>query len=289
VAAVILTCDANRLLRWDYRTVAARVAECGTALQRWHLSFRPDVGPGTEAWLLLQGSNDAGSGLIGHGFVASEPCQPVPGGDPDALGWFVTVAFDALLPLGEQIRPGILGDALPGDPWAQVAGPTLVTLPPSYAPGLRRLWRDWGPTTTGPAEVVGGTLPPGAVSAVQVDRYERDPDARRACLAFHGTSCAACGFSFESSYGEAAAAALAVHHVVPPAVLDGGYQPDPLADLVPLCHNCHAVAHMVNPPRTVSELRTIIAEAGHLRGAVVTDLALQAQEDARRIVEGGQA
>jgi len=288
VAAVVLTCDANTLLRWDYRAAVGRVGESGRALLRWPLDFRPDISPGAEAWLLLQASTDAGGGLIGHGFVTSEPCRAAPG-DSGSADWSITVAFDALLALGDQIRPGTVGDALPGDAWAKAAGPSLVTLPPSYVPGLRRLWRDHGPTTTGPGEVAGGTLPPGAVSAVQVDRYERDPDATRACLAFHGTSCAACGFSFESSYGEAGAGAVAVHHVVPPALLDGGYQLDPLADLVPLCHNCHAVAHMVNPPRTVSELRTIISAAGHLRGEVVSDLAVQAQEDARRILESGQA
>lgn len=288
MAAVILTCDATTLLRWDYRAVVGRVRESGRALLRWHLNFRPDVLLGAEAWLLLQGSNDAGSGLIGHGFVTSEPQRAAPG-DSGSAGWSIIVAFDALLPLGDQIRPGTVGDALPGDPWATAAGPSMVTLPPSYVPGLRQLWRDHGPTTAGPGEVAGGTLPPGAVTAVQVDRYERDPDATRACLAFHGTSCAACGFSFESSYGEAGAGAVVVHHVVPPAVLDGGYQLDPLADLVPLCHNCHAVAHLVNPPRTVAELRTIISAAGHLRGEVVSDLALQAQEDARRILDSGQA
>jgi 5-methylcytosine-specific restriction protein A len=166
--------------------------------------------------------------------------------------------------------------------------PSLVSLPPSSGPVLQRLWRQYGPTTTAPTEVVAGTCPPGAVSNVQVNRFERDPDARRACLAFHGTSCAACGFSFESAYGEAGAGATAVHHVVPPAMLGSGYQLDPIADLIPLCHNCHAVAHGANPALTVSELRGITSSAGHLRGEVVSDPALQAQEDARRILGSGQ-
>jgi len=271
-------------VRWDYQTVVERVAESGAAITRWCLEHRPDVSPGTEAWLLLHGSNEAGSGLIGHGVVASEPYQLAGAGE-----WFIAVAFDALLPLGEQIRPGILGDALPGDHWPKAHGPSLVGLPPSCAPALRLVWRACGPTTAGRAEVVGGTLPPDAVSTVQVSRYERDPDARRICLAFHGTSCAACGFSFESAYGGSAPEALAVHHVVPPEMLGSGYQLDPIADLIPLCPNCHAVAHSVNPPRTVSELRNMSpASSQVMRGEVVTPLALKAQEDARRIMEGRQ-
>ncbi|WJH22945.1 HNH endonuclease [Pseudarthrobacter defluvii] len=288
MAAVILGCDTNKLLRWDYRAVVEHVAESGGAVERWCLEQHPDaspgLSPGTEAWLLLHGSNEAGAGLIGHAVVVSEPYQLAGAGE-----WFIALAVDALLPLGEQIRPGILAEALPRDHWAKAGGPSLVALPPSYEPALRRLWRACGPTTAGRAEVGGGTLPPDAVSTVQVSRFERDPDARRICLAFHGTSCAACGFSFESAYGGSAPEALAVHHVVPPEMLHSGYQLDPIADLIPLCPNCHAVAHSMNPPRTVSELQNMNSASRQvMRGELVTALALRAQEDARRIMEGGQ-
>lgn len=276
------------LRRWNYRATVEHVAESGRALKRWRVGSCPVVGPETEAWLLLEGGTDAASGLIGHGFVTSQPYQVPADADPDATDWFFAVALDSLLPLGEQIRPGILGQALPCDLWDQAGDSSVVTLPPSCVPALRRLWRDNGPSTAHPAGVPGGTFPPEDVSTVQVNRYERDPDARRACLAFHGTSCAACGFSFESTYGVAGTGVMGVHHLVPPAVLDGPYQLDPIADLVPLCHNCHAMAHSASPPLTVTELRSIIAAAGHVRGEVVTDVALQAQKDARRILGGGQ-
>ena len=288
MAAVILRCDADTLRRWNYRAAVAQVSGSGTFLDRWHTGFRPDVSPGTEAWLLLEGSNDAASGLIGHGFVTSEPYQAAAGVEAVSLGWFFALALDSLLPLGEQIRPGILGGALPNGLRASLKDPSVVTLPPSSVPVLRRLWRDHGPSTADPAQVAGGTFPPDAVSTLQVNRYERDADARRACLAFHGTSCASCGFSFESVYGGAGTGVMGVHHLAPPAMLDGPYQLDPVADLVPLCHNCHAVAHSTSPPLTVTELRSIISAAGHVKGEVVTDVALRAQEDARRILEGGQ-
>ncbi|KRE82692.1 HNH endonuclease [Arthrobacter sp. Soil764] len=287
--AVILGCGLGRLRRWDYEAVVGQVAQSGRYLDRWRIGSRSDILPGSDAWLLLRGSNDAGSGLIGHGWVASEPYQAATGEVAGAADWYIAVAFDSLLPLGEQIRPGTLREAFPGGLWDMANPPSLVALPPSSGPVLQRLWRQYGPTTADPTEVVPGTWPPGAVSHVQVNRFERDPDARRACLAFHGTSCAACGFTFESAYGEAGAGAIAVHHVVPPAMLASGYQLDPIADLTPLCHNCHAVAHGANPALTVSELRSITSAAGHLGGEVVSDPALQAQEDARRILGSGQA
>ena len=287
VAAVLLGWNPNAWDRWDYRAAVEQVAQSGRFLQRWSVGRALDVRPGTEAWLLVHGSTDAGTGLIGHGVVVSEPYADTPLGDPDHAGWHVTVAFDALLPLGEQIRPEAISQAVPGMAWRDVTARPGMDLPPGAEPGLRRLWREQGPTAGVPAQVVAGTYPPAAVSTIGVNRYERDSEARRACLAFHGTSCAACGFSFEASYGDAATGCIDVHHAVPPEMLGSGYQLDPIADLVPLCPNCHSLAHHgVTEPRTVSELRNIIAAAGHLRGEAVSPRALQAQDDARRILEG---
>jgi 5-methylcytosine-specific restriction protein A len=46
------------------------------------------------------------------------------------------------------------------------------------------------------------------------------------------------------------------------------------------------VHRAAGPARTVSELRNIIAASGHMRGETVSERALEAQEDARRILEG---
>jgi 5-methylcytosine-specific restriction enzyme A len=289
VAAVILGWNPNRRSRWDYRTAVEQVTGSGRFLHRWHVGgHNTDVLPGTEAWLVLQGSSDAVAGLIGHGVAMSEPFEVLVPDDPDAGGWYVGVAFDALLPLGGQIPNDILTAAVPEVLWRGVPE-TPTSVPASAEPGLRRLWRDHGPAAADPIQLPAGTYPPDYVATVEVNRYERDPDARRVCLAFHGTSCAACGFSFEASYGDYGAGFIHVHHVVPPAMLEAGYQLDPVADLVPLCPNCHAMAHLgVTTPRTVSELRSSIAAAGHLRGEVVSKEALEAQDDAQRILDGRQ-
>lgn len=287
MAAVILGWNPGERNRWDYRAAVEHVARSGWFLQRWSVGRTWDIGPGTETWLLVQGRTDAGTGLIGHGVVMSEPYAAVPPGEREDAAWHVSVAFDALLPLGEQIRPGAISHALPGMDWRDLTLRSGMGLPPGAEPGLRRLWREQGPTAVVPAQVVSGTYPPDAVTSIDVNRYERDSEARRICLAFHGTSCAACGFSFEASYGDAGTGYIDVHHVVPPALLGDGYQLDPIVDLVPLCPNCHALAHHgVKEPRTVSELRNIIAAAGHLRGDIVSNKALDAELDARRILEG---
>ena len=289
VAAVILGWNPNRQDRWDYRAAVGQVAESGRYLDRWKVGHHRNIETGTEAWLLLQGSSDAGTGLIGHGVVMSEAFEAVQQDDPDASDWFVTVTLDALLPLGEQIRTDVLRAAVPAVPWRDAISRSSVAVPPAADPDLRRLWRDHGPAAMQPLHLVPGTCPPEAVGTVAVNRYEHNADARRVCLAFHGTACAACGFSFEAAYGDIGTDFIDVHHVVPPAMLEGGYQLDPVADLVPLCSNCHTMVHRgAGTPRTVSELRNILAASGHLRGEVVSERTLEAQEDARRLLEGRQ-
>ena len=118
-----------------------------------------------------------------------------------------------------------------------------------------------------PTQPVPGTVPAAAVTRVEVNRYEHSPDARRVCVAHHGTSCAACGFSFEIAYGEIGKDFIPVHHLVPVSQLGSSYELDPVTDLVPLCANCHAMAHHgVTDPAHVAELRRIMAAAGFLTG-----------------------
>ena len=104
-------------------------------------------------------------------------------------------------------------------------------------------------------------FPEGAVQKVEVNRYERDRRNRAAALAIHGYSCHACGMDFEKVYGSVAAGYIEVHHVVPVSELSDGYIIDPNTDLVPLCSNCHVVAHRRSPPFSTSELRALIGSA----------------------------
>lgn len=288
MAAVILGSNQNRWNRWDYRAAVEQVAQSGRFLQRWSVDQPLTVTAGTEAWLLVHGISDAGTGLIGHGVVMSEPYQTL-SGEGGGTAWHASVAFDALLLPGEQIRADTLRSAVPWIAWDDEFRRPVMHVPLEAEPGLRQLWRDHVPAAADPTQLVPGTFPPDAVSSIDVNGYERNPDARRVCLAFHGMSCAACGFSFEAFYGDTGAGFIDVHHEVPPELLGSRYQLDPVADLVPLCPNCHAMAHLgVSSPRTVSELRHIISASGHLKGEVVSNLALEAQEDARRLLEGGQ-
>ena len=91
-------------------------------------------------------------------------------------------------------------------------------------------------------------LPEGALTRVLVNKYERNPKNRNACLAYYGSRCFACNFDFGAVYGDFASNFIHVHHTTPVSKLGPGYIVNPIKDLVPLCPNCHAAVHLSNPP-----------------------------------------
>lgn len=104
------------------------------------------------------------------------------------------------------------------------------------------------------------TLREGAVMTITVNAYERNSEARRRCIAAHGTACAVCDFSFEHAYGDVAAGFIHVHHVHPLALRGTEHDVDPVADLRPVCPNCHAVIHLRGGCIPVAELREIVRQ-----------------------------
>jgi predicted HNH restriction endonuclease len=116
-----------------------------------------------------------------------------------------------------------------------------------------------------PEEVVDQTFFEGAVKEVLVNSYERNAEARTACIARHGTKCKACGFDFERAYGSIGAGFIHVHHRVLVSSIGQSYRIDPVRDLVPVCANCHAMIHRRNPPYELSEIQDFIKAASTSR------------------------
>jgi hypothetical protein len=105
-------------------------------------------------------------------------------------------------------------------------------------------------------------LPPasyneGSVAKVVVNRYERDPKAREICIASYGAVCCLCGFDFVLEFGEAMAGFIHVHHLKQLSTVGEGYAVDPIADLRPVCPNCHAVIHRREPPFSIEEVQAM--------------------------------
>ena len=110
-----------------------------------------------------------------------------------------------------------------------------------------------------PEEVVDQSrLLEGAVCRIYVNAYERNSKARRLCLDHHGTTCCVCGLDFGGVYGAVADGYMHVHHLRPVSGVGADYEVDPIADLIPVCPNCHAVIHLQKPPFSIKEVKALL-------------------------------
>jgi len=102
-------------------------------------------------------------------------------------------------------------------------------------------------------------LPEGAISKIQINKYERNPLNRRRCIEKHGAICKVCSFDFEKFYGPIGAGFIHVHHIIPISQIGSDYLINPEKDLVPVCPNCHNMLHKnKDKPYTIEELKQII-------------------------------
>lgn len=286
MAAVILCWNPDRWDGWDYRQAVRESAEPGGFSHNWRVGRHRDIRPGDHAWLLLRdGRNATGRGLLGHGLVVSAPSPDVHPGEPAQPATYIDVVWDALLPRGDQIPPGVLSARVPGVGWESV-GASGTALPAAAGDDLRALWAEYAPlNTVDPTVPAPGILPDSALMRTPANRYECSPQAARLCIEHHGDSCAACGFSFGAAYGEIGTGFIQVHHIVPVAQLGPDYELDPLTDLVPLCPNCHAMAHRRAPdPFTPAQLRLVMSRPDHEGGEMVSSGLLELQSEAVRLL-----
>ena len=98
----------------------------------------------------------------------------------------------------------------------------------------------------------------GAVCRVSVNAYELNPEARKQCIEYYGARCFVCGFDFSEVYGEVGTGYIHVHHLRPLSDIGERYAVDPIADLRPVCPNCHAIVHRRIPPYSVEEVRAML-------------------------------
>jgi 5-methylcytosine-specific restriction endonuclease McrA len=96
---------------------------------------------------------------------------------------------------------------------------------------------------------------------VQHVAYERSRKNRELAIKIHGTVCQVCGFDFDEVYGhEYADGYIQIHHVKPLSEHEG--EVNPATDLVPLCANCHSMAHRRRTSVTsIEKLKALIEEA----------------------------
>ncbi len=220
----------------------------GTLSFSWSCGNRRTLPIGNRVFMLKLGETP--KGIIGSGWTVSEPY-------PDQDRYFVDFVFDALsespvLSLNELQR-------LSSFHWlVQGSG---IEIPDETTTELEKVWSKKKGMRVRPFIVEADSsthYPEGAVERITVNAYERNPAARRDCIAHYGTACYVCGFKFSEFYGASLADFIHVHHLTPLSSLGRRYRVNPVRDLRPVCPNCHAVIHSRNPPLMVSEVKVKI-------------------------------
>jgi hypothetical protein len=111
----------------------------------------------------------------------------------------------------------------------------------------------------------GRPYPEGSVKQVLVNSYERDPNARTACIKKYGTTCSVCGVDLTVVYGRIATGFIHVHHLCQLSEVGSDYSVDPIRDLRPVCPNCHAIIHLRLAPYSIDEVKGFVASPSAVR------------------------
>ena len=97
-------------------------------------------------------------------------------------------------------------------------------------------------------DVIEDNYSEGDVIDRSIKYYNRNRDARDACIAYYGCSCSICGMNFEEVYGELGRGFIEVHHIKKISTYEDKHNIDPIKDLRPVCSNCHSIIHRKRIP-----------------------------------------
>jgi 5-methylcytosine-specific restriction protein A len=159
------------------------------------------------------------------------------------LEWDKVLAPDERIPVEELRR------ALPDAKWDRMQA-SGIEIPGPTAERLERLWANHNQEPFRAAEELppGQSYPESSAVRVEVNRYERNPQARTACLDRWGHRCVVCDLDFEERYGALGRGFIHVHHLTDLSTVGPDYKVNPIQDLRPVCANCHAMLHYGHRP-----------------------------------------
>ncbi len=91
-------------------------------------------------------------------------------------------------------------------------------------------------------------------------RIERNRRLAKEAKKIHGSICQACGFDFESVYGELGKDYIEAHHLMPLSELpkDSPVRLEAKKDFAVLCANCHRMIHKQDAPKELTAFRGVI-------------------------------
>ncbi|HEY4258126.1 MAG TPA: HNH endonuclease [Candidatus Udaeobacter sp.] len=250
--------------KWSWDTLDAdydRARKQGFLDDSWSSGRSHRLRRGDRVFLLRQAREPRG--ILASGVVTSdEPYEGKHYSEANDTAIYVDTRFDVLLHPGrEPILPRARLSEPPLDAVHWNTQSSGITIPPEAAAALENIWHDfllsrgYSPIRFAEEIATPERFWEGALRRTTINAYERDPAARKACIAHFGSACRACGFDFAARFGELGAGYIHVHHTRPLSEARRGYAVDPIKDLVPVCPNCHAMLHQRTPPLSMGDLR----------------------------------
>jgi 5-methylcytosine-specific restriction protein A len=264
MAIYLLTWNPTKFL-WD--TIADDLLEFELGFEPtfgWSCGVRKKLPIGSRVFMMRLGYRQRLHGIFASGYTTSEPFSDVHWNE-DAIesnAQYLNFRPDAFLNMDVYPLLNPEKDVSNQFNWKpQVSG---IEIPISIAETLEEKWAihlkllKLSSNSVSKGKDVPLLYTEGKQSTITINRYERDPKARLACINHYGAKCCVCDFDFESFYGEIGAGFIHVHHLNPIASQTGTYQLDAIKDLRPVCPNCHAMLHRETPPISIENLRKMI-------------------------------
>lgn len=235
--------------RFDgYMKYLERIEKKGTCNLYWRCDT-VKIQPGDRVFLMKLGKFP--KGIIGSGKAISYPHDGA-----------IKIQLDVLLNSNEKIldiaylQKGRLAQQnwTPQMNGIAIRNELLQQLEEKWADYLQKPEKAYSPGTIATA----ATYLEGLANEVVQIKYERNLQARMACLKHYGFSCSVCGINFEQQYGPLGRNFIHVHHIIPISTIGKEYTINPVKDLRPVCPNCHAMLHKREPQLTIKELKNIL-------------------------------
>lgn len=254
IPCYLLTWNPKRWPWGDFDEMVKRSAEGEVISENWSTGNNRSIQAGERVFLFRVGSE---RGVIGAGFTTSEVFFGKHWDDPKKQASYVSVDFETLLSVDDILPDSVLENSdLDVKNWNRIQAGG-ISVPPEieeiWQSHLRKLGRILERL---PNELENPTrFFEGAVRTISVNAYERNPRARKACIAKWGLDCAVCGFNFAKGYGPLGVGFIHIHHLRDLASIGEEYEVDPEQDLRPVCPNCHAMLHRETPAMSIEGLR----------------------------------
>lgn len=243
---------------WDYFDRVVAESQAGNAVKdHWSTGNNRSIKKDERFFMLRQGNE--GRGIVATGHTTSNGYQDRHWDGSNRQANYAKVVFDTIVPIAERLTTEVLTDEIPEYNWLRVQA-SGVSLPSPLAERLEQLWREHlgGVYLHSGEQPTARTFVEGAIRSVSVDAYERNPKARKACIAHYGYRCVVCNFDFVKVYGDIGEGFIHVHHLNDLASIGEEHEVDPIADLRPVCPNCHAMLHVETPAIPIAKLRKLV-------------------------------